>query len=57
MDKTTLRIFFTISGRERLYLRQADDVTVYLNATIYIYMDKEVYIKLPKICGDNSCQV
>ena len=53
IDKATLRIFFTISGRERLYLRQADVVTAYLNAD----MDEEVYIKLPKICGDDSNQV
>ena len=53
VDKATLRIFFTISGRERLYLRQADVVTAYLNAD----MDEEVYIKLPKICGDDSNQV
>ena len=53
VDKATLRIFFTISGRERLYLRQADVVTAYLNANMY----EEVYIKLPKICEDNSNQV
>ena len=53
VDKAMLRIFFTMPGRERLYLRQADVVTAYLNAD----MDKEVYIKLPKICGDDSNQV
>ena len=47
VDKATLRIFFTISGREKLYIRQADVVTAYLNAA----MDEEVFIKLPKICG------
>ena len=53
VDKATLRIFFTISGREKLFIRQADVVTAYLNAA----MDEEVFIKLPKICGDNSTQV
>ena len=35
-------------GRKRLFLRQADVITAYLNAN----MPDEVYIKLPKICGD-----
>ena len=53
VDKATLRIFFTISGREKLYIRQADVVTAYLNAA----MDEEVFIKLLKICSDDSSQV
>ena len=37
-------------GRRQLFLRQADVITAYLNAQ----MPDEVYIKLPKICGDED---
>ena len=50
IDKALLRIFFTIAGREHLFMRQADVITAYLNAK----MDNEVYIKLPIICGDDN---
>ena len=53
MDKAKKRIFFTISGREKLYLKQADVVIAYWNAT----MDEEVYIKLPKISVDDLVKV
>ena len=53
VDKATLQIFFTISGREKLFIRQVDVVTAYLNAA----MDEEVFIKLLNICGDDSSQV
>ena len=35
VDKTTLRLFFTLVGRKQLFIRQADVVTAYLNAAIY----------------------
>ena len=44
IDKTTLWIFLTIVGRNKLFIRQADVVTAYLNAE----MNEEVYIRLPE---------
>ena len=34
VDKTTLRLFFTMAARKKLFMRQADVVTAYLNAEI-----------------------
>ena len=48
VDKTTLRLFYTMVGRRQLFLRQADVVTAYLNSA----MPDEVYVRLPSICGD-----
>ena len=53
VDKTTLRLFFTLVGRKQLFIRQADVVTAYLNAA----MPDEVYVKLPSICGDDPTLV
>ena len=53
VDKTSLRLFFTMAARKNLFMRQADVVTAYLNAD----MPDEVYIKLPKICGDDPNMV
>ena len=50
VNKDTIRLFFTIVGRQRMFLKQGDVVTTYLNAD----MDEPVYIKLPKICGDEE---
>ena len=52
----TSNIFYYPRERELLkyiYIRQADVVTAYLNAAL----DEEVFIKLPKVCGDNPTQV
>ena len=53
VDKTTLRSFFTMAACKNLFMRQADVVTAYLNAE----MPDEVYIKLPKNCGDDQNMV
>ena len=50
VNKDTIRLFFTIVGRGKMFLKQGDVVTAYLNAD----MDEPVYIKLPKICGDEE---
>ena len=51
--KTTLQLFFTMVGRNNLFLRQVDIITAYLNTE----MPDEVYIKLPSICGDDADMV
>ena len=48
VDKSTLRIFFTLVGRKGLKMRQADVITAYLNAE----MTDEVFVKLLTSCGD-----
>ena len=53
IDKASLQIFFTIAGREHLFMRQADVITACLNAD----KDGEVFTKLPKICGDDTNMV
>ena len=53
VDKTTLRLVFTMAAIKNLFMTQADVVTAYLNAD----MPAEVYIKLPRICGDDATMV
>jgi len=53
VDKSTLRIFFTLVGRKGLKMRQADVITAYLNAD----MTDEVFVKLPTSCGDEPGMV
>ena len=53
VDKSTLRLFFTLVAEKKLHIRQGDVVTAYLNAP----MTDEVYIKLPIICGDPTQSV
>ena len=53
VDKSTLRLFFTLVAEKKLHIRQGDVVTAYLNAP----MTDEVYIKLPIICGDPTHSV
>ena len=53
VDKSTLRIFFTLVGRKGLKMRQADVITAYLNAE----MTDEVFVKLPTSCGDEPGMV
>ena len=49
-DTMLIRLFFAIVGRHKMFLKQGDVVTAYLNAD----MDEQVYIKLPEICGDKA---
>ena len=53
IDKSSLRIFFTLAARNKYFMRQADVVTAYLNAA----MNEEVYVKLPRVCGDDPTLV
>ena len=53
VDKTTLRLVFTMAAIKNLFMTQADVVTAHLNAD----MPAEVYIKLPRICGDDATMV
>ena len=53
VNKDMLRLFLTIVGKHRLFLRQADVVTAYLNA----HIDEEVYVRLPEICGEDRSLV
>ena len=53
VEKSTLRLFFTLVAEKKLHMRQGDIVAAYLNAP----MTDEVYIKLPAICGDPSQSV
>ena len=50
VDKSTLRLFFTMVGKRNMHMRQADVRTAYLNAE----MPDVIYICLSNICGDET---
>ena len=53
VDKSTLRIFFSLVAKRKLFLKQGDIVMAYLNAD----MHNEVYVRLPAVCNDPPCKV